>query len=162
MHQSDLASQLGVVLKARQWKMTAAESCTGGGVAVAVTEVAGSSVWFDRAFVTYSNESKCEMLGVNPDTLCEFGAVSEETVRQMAQGALQASRADVSVAISGIAGPDGGSESKPVGTVWMAWADVSGGLQARCFRFAGDRFSVRQQAVSAALQELINIAELTP
>ncbi len=162
MNVNDLAVQLGEALKAKQWRMATAESCTGGAVAVAVTDIAGSSEWFDRAFVTYTNESKCDMLGVEPEVLDRYGAVSEETVKQMAEGALKASQANVSVAISGIAGPSGGSDAKPLGTVWIAWASDVGGLKSHCFLFVGDRLSVRKQAVAAALQGLINIAGQTP
>ncbi len=132
-----------------------AESCTGGGVAHVVTSVPGSSVWFDRGFVTYSDASKRELLGVSPDTLDRHGAVSEEVVRQMAEGALARSDARVSVAISGIAGPGGGTPTKPVGTVWLAWALAGQETRARCSHYAGDREMVRQQAVLAALQGIL-------
>jgi len=162
MQQDELARQLGAALSAKHWRMASAESCTGGGVAVAVTDIAGSSEWFDRAFVTYSNESKRDMLGVDLAIIEHHGAVSRQTVEQMAQGALRASRANISVAISGVAGPGGGSETKPVGTVWIAWADEYGRLSSHCFQFTGDRFAVRSQAIVAALRGLINIVEQTP
>lgn len=125
-HIQALANQLGDALAKQQWVATTAESCTGGGVATAITDIAGSSQWFDRAFITYSNEAKMQMLGVQAETLANHGAVSEPVVEQMAEGALTNSLADISVAISGIAGPTGGTEEKPVGTVWFAWADKQG------------------------------------
>ena len=148
-----LAHETGRLLSWKRLTMTAAESCTGGWIAKVMTDVPGSSAWFERGFVTYSNQSKIGMLGVRADTLEYFGAVSEQVVLQMAQGALVCSRADVSVAISGIAGPGGGSQHKPVGTVWMAWADEKGAVAERCW-FAGDREQVRRQAVVHALQQL--------
>lgn len=148
----ELATALGEQLARLQWVAATAESCTGGGVATAITDIAGSSAWFDRAFVTYSNEAKQEMLGVAAQTLDSHGAVSEAVVREMAAGALAHSRADISVAISGIAGPGGGSESKPVGTVWFAWADRHGWISAERYQFDGDRSAVRAQAVTVALE----------
>lgn len=146
-----LASALAARLRAREEMLACAESCTGGWVAKICTDLAGSSAWFERGFVTYSNAAKQEMLGVSAATLEAWGAVSEPVVREMAVGALAHSRAQWSLAISGIAGPGGGSPEKPVGTVWMAWAGPGDWLEARCFRFAGDRQAVRQQAVAAAL-----------
>ncbi|WP_456380595.1 nicotinamide-nucleotide amidase [Thiolapillus sp.] len=148
-----LAFETGLLLSGKQLLMAAAESCTGGWIAKVMTDVPGASAWFDRGFVTYSNQSKMELLGVRADTLEYFGAVSEEVVLQMAQGALVRSRADVSVAVSGIAGPGGGSQHKPVGTVWMAWADEKGVSAERCW-FAGDREQVRRQTVIHALRQL--------
>ena len=116
-----LATQVGEALKAHGLMLATAESCTGGGVAQAITEVAGSSAWFERGFVTYSNLSKQQMLGVRESTLMQHGAVSEMTVREMVEGALKHSNAQVALAVSGIAGPDGGTPDKPVGTVWFAW-----------------------------------------
>lgn len=147
-----LAATLGEALSARGWLLATAESCTGGWVAEAVTAIAGSSSWFDRGFVTYSNEAKQEMLGVQVATLAQHGAVSEAVVREMAEGALVRSRADLALAISGIAGPTGGSAEKPVGTVWIAWGTRAGEQLARCFHFDGDRTAVRRQSVAAALQ----------
>ena len=126
-----------------------------GGVATAMTDIAGSSAWFDRAFVTYSNAAKQEMLEVDAETLAVFGAVSEPVVSEMAAGALAHSRGDIAVAISGIAGPLGGSEEKPVGTVCFAWADKTGKSKVETCHFAGDRQEVRQQAVEKALSGLI-------
>jgi nicotinamide-nucleotide amidase len=151
----ELARRLGALLAQQGMMMAAAESCTGGWLAKAVTDVAGSSGWFDRGFVTYSNAAKQDMLGVRRETLEEHGAVSEATVRAMAEGALAKSMADVSVAISGIAGPGGATPTKPVGTVWMAWSRRQGETVTRHFLLAGDREAVRAQAVMAALEGLL-------
>ncbi|UTM57825.1 nicotinamide-nucleotide amidase [Photobacterium sp. CCB-ST2H9] len=153
---TSLAIQVGQALKDQQWLAVTAESCTGGGVSAAITDIAGSSGWFDRAFVTYSNEAKQDMLGVRADTLTEYGAVSEPVVSQMAQGALTYSRGQISVAISGIAGPDGGTPDKPVGTVCFAWADATGWMLVETCHFDGDRWSVREQAVERALQGILD------
>lgn len=150
-----LAAEVGAALKQCGWMLVLAESCTGGGVAEAVTAIPGSSAWFDRGFVTYSNLSKIEMLGVSPQTLEKHGAVSEPVVLEMARGALGRSRAQVAVAISGIAGPDGGTPDKPVGTVWLAWGMSSGKVVSRLCQFSGDRQQIRWQAVEQALQGLI-------
>lgn len=150
-----LAQQVGLALAQRNWVAVTAESCTGGGVSSAITDIAGSSAWFDRAFVTYSNEAKQEMLGVRAETLAAFGAVSEPVVAEMAAGALAHSRGDIAVAISGIAGPGGGSEEKPVGTVCFAWAAQTGKSKVETCLFFGDRQEVRQQAVEKALSGLI-------
>ncbi len=146
-----LANRLAAVLPRRGEMLVTAESCTGGWVAKICTDLAGSSVWFERGFVTYSNASKHELLGVSTETLERQGAVSEQTVREMAAGALRNSRAQWAVAISGVAGPGGGSREKPVGTVWFAWAGPAGWLVSRCHRFDGDRNAVRRQAVATAL-----------
>jgi nicotinamide-nucleotide amidase len=132
-----------------------AESCTGGGIASAVTDIAGSSAWFDRAFVTYSNEAKMDMLGVNAKTLKIHGAVSQEVVLEMAAGAIKHSVADVAISVSGIAGPGGGSDEKPVGTVWFGWKVGNQIEKQHCVCFDGDRGSVREQACCYALQELL-------
>lgn len=150
-----LAAKLGGVLKSRGMMLTTAESCTGGGVAQAVTAVAGSSAWFDRGFVTYSNLSKQQMLGVQEPTLIAYGAVSEAVVREMAEGALRNSEAHVAVAVSGIAGPDGGSPEKPVGTVWFAWSLVNGVTTTARHLFHGGRDEVRAQSVRVALQGVL-------
>ena len=150
-----LAEVLGRALSARGHKLVTAESCTGGWLAQAITAVPGSSGWFERGFVVYSNASKCEVLGVRAETLARFGAVSIETAAEMAEGALQASHADVSVAITGIAGPAGGDADKPVGTVCLAFAGGSPPPAARVFHFEGDREAVRRQAIVAALEGLI-------
>ncbi|GAB2641761.1 nicotinamide-nucleotide amidase [Vibrio panuliri] len=145
------STRLGKLLLAHQHVLTTAESCTGGGVATAVTDIAGSSAWFDRAFVTYSNEAKIEMLGVKESTLDTWGAVSEPIVEEMVLGALQHSNATMAVSISGIAGPAGGSVEKPVGTVCFGFADSAGWLMVSTQHFSGDRSEVRTQAVEYAL-----------
>lgn len=152
-----LATELGLALSQRGWLAATAESCTGGGVATAITDIAGSSGWFDRGFVTYTNEAKQQMLGVSDQSLREQGAVSEAVVLEMARGALANSSAAISVAISGIAGPGGATEDKPVGTVWFAWADRSGRHHSLLARFDGDRRQVRQQAVRQALAGLLTL-----
>lgn len=139
----------------RRWMLTTAESCTGGWLAKYITDLPGSSAWFERGFVTYSNNAKLEMLGVNEQTLREHGAVSACTVCEMAQGALAHSHAEISVAISGVAGPDGGTTERPVGLVWLAWCSKGESAQAERYQFEGDRESVRQQAVDAALRGLV-------
>jgi len=149
-----LAAELGATLAERGWMLAAAESCTGGWAAQAITSVAGSSAWFDRGFVTYSNEAKRDMLGVRAETLAEHGAVSEATVREMAEGALRHSRAQAAFAISGIAGPGGGSDSKPVGTVCFAWSAAGQPAAAETRHFDGDRCLVRMQAVAYALRRM--------
>lgn len=155
MFQTHLLSEaLGQKLKAAGKVLATAESCTGGGVSAAITEIAGSSEWFDRAFVTYSNSAKMEMLGVNVDTLESHGAVSEPVVKEMVLGALANSQASIAVSISGIAGPGGGSEEKPVGTVCFGWADSNGWLKVATYHLSGDRSQVRQQAVEMALKVL--------
>lgn len=153
-----LSETLGASLKGRGWLLTTAESCTGGWVAKVVTDTAGSSEWFDRGFVTYSNEAKQDLVGVSPQTLSRYGAVSEVTVSEMAQGALARSRAEVSVAISGIAGPAGGTPEKPVGTVWIAWGRREGEVRTERQCFEGDRKSIRRSAMVRALEGLIEIA----
>lgn len=149
-----LAAEVGRRLKSAGLLLAAAESCTGGWIAKALTDVAGSSTWFERGFITYSNEAKAAMLGVMQSTLAAHGAVSEAVVREMAAGAASWSRAQVTVAVSGIAGPDGGTPEKPVGLIWIAWRWADGKLSAREFRFPGDRESVRRAAVLAALEGL--------
>lgn len=157
MNRGALIAELAAHLQRRGWWLACAESCTGGGIASALTDVAGSSAWFDRGFVTYSNQAKQDMLGVGAATLDRFGAVSRETVLEMARGALAHSRAQLSVAVSGIAGPGGGTPDKPVGTVWLAWATPDA-VSARCEHFAGDRAQVRAATVDAALRGLLERA----
>ena len=149
-----LSEQVGQALKARGATVTTAESCTGGWVAKTLTDIAGSSAWFERGFVTYSNEAKSQMIGVSEATLLEHGAVSEPVVVEMAIGALRAARADYAISVSGIAGPDGGSAEKPVGTVWFGVASASGQGVTRRECFTGDRESVRRQATAYALNLL--------
>jgi nicotinamide-nucleotide amidase len=145
---------LAAVLLARGWMLAAAESCTGGLIAAACTDLAGSSEWFDRGFVTYSNEAKTDLLDVAPALIEAHGAVSEVVARAMAFGAVRRSRARVSVAVTGIAGPSGGSPDKPVGTVWFGFM-VNGRLTSETRRFAGDRAAVRQATVAHALEALL-------
>ncbi len=140
-------------------KVTTAESCTGGGLAETLTRVPGSSAWFERGFVTYSNESKQEMLGVPIETLEEFGAVSLETAIAMAKGALDTSRADISVSITGVAGPDGGTEEKPVGTVCFAWFKRGEAGKTAKICFKGDRLKIREQACLLAIEGLVDLLQ---
>lgn len=147
-----LAEALGNALRAKHALLVTAESCTGGWVAQAVTAIAGSSGWFERGFVTYSNDAKRELLGVRRETLERYGAVSEETAREMALGALASSRGTLALAITGIAGPGGGSPGKPVGTVCFAWAARGGQARSETRHFAGDREAVRRQSAERALQ----------
>lgn len=150
----ELAERLGKKCLATQRQVTCAESCTGGGVASAITHVAGSSEWFETGYVTYSNAAKTRLLCVSPTLLEAHGAVSREVVLAMAEGACRDSGADRAIAVSGVAGPSGGSEAKPVGTVWFAWGQP-GQFKAQCFYLAGDRAAVRQQAVRLSLAMLI-------
>lgn len=152
----DLAAELGRTLKKRNLKLATAESCTGGGVACAVTEVAGSSEWFDRGFVTYSNASKTEMLDVPAALIMQFGAVSEEVADSMAAGALENSRAQVAISTTGIAGPGGGVAGKPVGTVCFGWA-IGKNVFTERLVFTGDRHAVREQTVVNALRGLLRL-----
>ncbi|OIQ22624.1 nicotinamide-nucleotide amidase [uncultured Vibrio sp.] len=147
-----LSQKVGQQLFANNQILVTAESCTGGGIATAITDIAGSSAWFDRAFVTYSNEAKVEMLGVMQATLMAHGAVSEATVVEMAEGALRNSRATLAVSVSGIAGPGGATEDKPVGTVCFAWANLNDWQRVDTVCFKGDRSEVRSQAIQHALQ----------
>ena len=151
-----LAKKLGKRLKRRRAMLVTAESCTGGWVAQAVTAISGSSDWFERGFVTYSNAAKREMLGVRKKTLRKYGAVSEETAREMASGALKKSDATIAVSITGIAGPTGGSNSKPVGMVCFAFA-TSRGVSSETHRFKGNRESVRRQSVIRALEGILEV-----
>ncbi|MCC6852777.1 MAG: CinA family protein [Comamonadaceae bacterium] len=148
---------LAAALLARRWRLATAESCTGGLVAAACTSVAGSSDWFERGFVTYSNEAKSELLGVPPALLAAHGAVSEEVARAMAQGALAHARAQLVLAVTGIAGPGGAVPGKPVGTVWLAWGSAAG-LRAERLQLEGDRAAVRAASVAAALARLAEAA----
>ncbi len=155
-----LAEQVGAALMQRGWLLATAESCTGGGISQAITDVAGCSAWFDCAFVTYSYESKVALLGVSQTELERFGAVSDVVVKQMVTGALARSQADVAVAVSGIAGPTGGLPDKPVGTVWIAWATQAdaknNSIISKRYQFSGDRCAVREQTVASALTELLH------
>ena len=165
---SDLATfaprvqRLADALRARGWRLAAAESCTGGLIAAACTSVAGSSDWFERGFVTYSNAAKAESLGVDPALIAAHGAVSEPVARAMAEGALAHSRADLAVAVTGIAGPGGGSADKPVGTVWLALARHGAATLAERLQLPGDRTAVRERTVERALDGLIEAARDVP
>jgi len=152
-----LAQEVGAALKSRALMLATAESCTGGWIGAAITAVPGSSDWYERGFITYSYVSKREMLGVKAKTLQKFGAVSEQTVTEMAAGALAASYAHVAVAISGTAGPGGGTPEKPVGTVCLAWALRGGEPVAETCHFAGDREAVRRQAVERVLERALEL-----
>jgi nicotinamide-nucleotide amidase len=154
----ELAERVGKALKSRGIMMAAAESCTGGWIAQAVTAVPGSSEWFERGFVVYTYISKREMLGVKPETLEQYGAVSPETVREMTIGALERSHAQVAVSVSGTAGPSGGTPQKPVGTVCFGWGVKGGSVQTAVKRFDGDREAVRRQAVVFALEQVLAVA----
>lgn len=149
--------EVSAVLHKKKLQLVTAESCTGGWVAKIITDLPGSSIIFDRGFVTYSNEAKQEMLGVANATLEAYGAVSEQVATEMAVGALKNSNADISLSISGIAGPGGGTNEKPVGTVCFAWADKQGDVQAETTYFNGDRDFIRQQAVEYALKGIIEM-----
>lgn len=151
----DLAAEVAQALIQRNARMATAESCTGGWVAQLLTQIPGSSNWFDSGYVTYSNAAKKRMLGVKEETLESKGAVSESVVVQMAEGALRNAEVDITVAISGVAGPDGGTDQKPVGTVWFAWA-IRNQATVTCLSFfSGDRQSIREQAVEQALQGVL-------
>jgi len=154
----ELARRVGERLKAAHAILATAESCTGGWAAQVVTSVAGSSAWFDRGFVTYSDAAKRELLGVRAETLESHGAVSEQTAREMARGALERSQATVALSITGVAGPGGGSRDKPVGTVCFAWARGRE-LKSETRRLSGDRESVRRQSVVLALEGVLEALE---
>ncbi|RZI73660.1 MAG: CinA family protein [Variovorax sp.] len=154
--QQALVAQLAELLLARKLMMATAESCTGGLIAGACTDLAGSSAWFERGFVTYSNEAKAESIGVDAALIAAHGAVSEPVARAMAEGAVAHSRAQVSVAVTGVAGPTGGSAEKPVGTVWFGWS-VDGRVRTERRRFDGDRAEVRAATVHHALQNLVTL-----
>src|SRR5690625_6083785 len=150
----ELATELGGVLHRLGWRVSTAESCTGGAIAAAITAVAGSSAWFDYGLVTYANEAKRQVLGVDGAVLESEVAASEVVARQMVDGALRVSGADVAVAVTGIAGPGGGTEDKPVGTVWLGWGLASGWRRGQCYFFSGERDEVRRQAGEGGLREL--------
>lgn len=154
-----LAARVGKVLKARKLMLVTAESCTGGWVGEAVTMVPGSSDWYERGFITYTYISKREMLRVKRQTLDKFGAISEQTAREMAQGALKMSRAQVAVAVSGTAGPSGGTRDKPVGTICLAWAGKNGEIASEARHFKGNRQTIRRKAVMRALQGVLEMLE---
>jgi nicotinamide-nucleotide amidase len=149
-----ITQQIGEILCKKNAKLTTAESCTGGGISKAITAVSGSSQWFEFGFVTYANTAKQKLLGVSQETLDEYGAVSEQVVREMAQGAIQQSNADYAIAVSGIAGPDGGTEQKPVGTVWVCWQTPQQ-IGTQKFKLEGDRQVIRTAAIKNSLQQLL-------
>ncbi|MBB2494657.1 CinA family protein [Aquipseudomonas ullengensis] len=154
---SVLAARLGQSLQAIKAQVSTAESCTGGGIAEAITRISGSSAWFEAGYVTYSNRQKILQLGVPAELFMRVGAVSQDVVEAMVQGAQKNSAARFAVAVSGVAGPDGGSPEKPVGTVWLAWGDGEFLYSQRC-HFSGDRDAVRRQTVERALQGLLRLA----
>lgn len=160
VEEEPLAVQLAHALRARGMRVATAESCTGGLVAAAITSVAGSSDWFERGFVTYSNEAKREMLDVSPGLIAAHGAVSEAVARAMAQGALTKSAADCALSVTGVAGPGGGTRDKPVGMVCFGWSLRSGASIAATRHFAGDRSAVRTAAVEVALGGLIDLVKM--
>ncbi|MGS2717001.1 CinA family protein [Eionea flava] len=155
-----IAAQFGEQLLITNSTVTTAESCTGGGIAQAITAVPGSSQWFDQGYVTYSNHAKQQLLGVSQQALSQ-GAVSEVVVEAMALGALSHARADISIAVSGIAGPGGGSVEKPVGTVWIAWAKQPKTVISRCYHFTGDRAQVRLKTIVESLKEALRLIDIT-
>ncbi|GAB4359714.1 MAG: nicotinamide-nucleotide amidase [Methylohalobius crimeensis] len=152
-----LVMNVGQCLRGKSLCLATAESCTGGWIAKCLTDVAGSSEWFERGFVTYSNQAKVEMLDVKAETLDRYGAVSEEVVAEMAAGALARSRAQVAVAVSGIAGPGGGTSDKPVGRVWLAWQVKDRPCRTERLQLSGDRENVRRQAVVWALEGVLDV-----
>lgn len=153
---TQLAQQLGNKLATKGWQISCAESCTGGGVGYAITSISGSSAWFKKGFITYSNDAKREMLGVSAQTLNQYGAVSSSTVLEMAEGAAKLANAEVAVAISGIAGPDGGTPEKPVGTVWFGFF-IQGQNISEKLQIEGDRQKVRIKAIEFALANILKL-----
>ena len=149
-----LVQQIADLLQQKHWMLATAESCTGGMIAAACTDLAGSSAWFERGFVTYSNEAKTDLLGVDASLIATQGAVSQAVVEAMAAGAVARSKAQVSVAVTGVAGPGGGTPDKPVGTVWLGWS-VGGQIRSERRQFDGDRAEVRAATVQHALQTLV-------
>ena len=153
---NSLIKEIATALTASARKLAVAESCTGGGLAYHLTDIPGSSAWFERGFVTYSNQAKEDMLSVNHQTLSTYGAVSEQTAREMAEGVLLHSQAQISIAITGIAGPDGGTPDKPVGTVWFAWSHKNSSIHTKStmLTLQGNRQEIREQAIRFALETL--------
>ena len=150
-----IAQQVGIELHRNNAKLTTAESCTGGGIAEAITAIPGSSQWFEYGYIAYANKAKKQLLNVTEESLKAHGAVSQQVVEQMAVGALLASKADYAIAVSGIAGPDGGSAEKPVGTVWICWITPEK-IRVENYQLQGDRQAVREQAIKISLQELLH------
>ena len=169
MKQSSLVEQLANVLLQHGWMLASAESCTGGMIASRCTDLSGSSHWFERGFVTYSNEAKHDMLGVNSELIHSHGAVSQAVAQEMALGALRRSRAQVSIAVTGVAGPSGGSQEKPVGTVWLAWAMPSDAgpalgaetawVKTQLMHFPGDRAEIREATTRHGLKTLLDLLQ---
>ena len=153
----DLAEELGICMKDKGIKLASAESCTGGWIAKIITDMPGSSEWFTGSVVCYSNESKVSLLGVRENTLAEFGAVSGDTVIEMVDGIFANTDADVAVGVSGIAGPDGGTEDKPVGLVWLSWGKRGKSVYAKPYNFEGDRDEVRKLSIAQALNNLMDL-----
>jgi len=153
----DLAEKLGACMKDKGVKLASAESCTGGWLAKIITDIPGSSEWFTGSVVCYSNESKMSLLGVQENTLTDFGAVSSDTVIEMVDGLFERTNADVAVGISGIAGPDGGSDDKPVGLVWLSWGKRDKSVYAKPYNFEGDREDVRKQSIAQILNNLLDL-----
>jgi nicotinamide-nucleotide amidase len=166
MQIQSLVRELAAALCARGWQMATAESCTGGWIAKCCTDIAGSSSWFERGFVTYSDSSKADLLDVAADSIAACGAVSADVAAQMAEGARRNAGVQAAVSVTGIAGPDGGSEEKPVGTVWFGWSLENGPLETSHKQFAGDRDAIRRQTVAHALAGLLQLlaqsADTTP
>lgn len=161
LSKEELSTQVSIglvadLLQKKRWLLATAESCTGGMISAACTDLAGSSAWFERGFVTYSNEAKTELLGVDAALIQKHGAVSEEVARAMAQGAVERSRAQVSIAVTGVAGPTGGSVAKPVGTVWFGFS-VGCQVTSEMKRFDGDRAAVRSATVAHAIRRLLEL-----
>lgn len=152
-----LVLQTAQQLKSHHHKLATAESCTGGGLSYWLTSIPGSSAWFECGFITYSNEAKHDMLGVSENTIKQFGAVSEETALEMANGILRHSQADLGIAITGIAGPDGGTKEKPVGTVWLGFSGKHFKTHAECHLFTGDRQAVRLSSIAKSLEHLLTL-----
>jgi nicotinamide-nucleotide amidase len=158
MQRNRIIEKLATLVLANNWMLATAESCTGGGVAKALTEIAGSSAWFGYGLVTYSNPAKQQLLGVRETSLQAFGAVSEQVVKEMVAGACRTSGADFAVATSGVAGPGGGSEEKPVGTVWLAWGNLQE-QQTLCCHFSGSRHEIREASINTVLEQLLDYLE---
>lgn len=150
-----LSQKLGLLLQEKAWQLAVAESCTGGGLAQAITAIPSASSWFERGFVTYSNAAKIELLGVAPETLAKYGAVSEETAAEMALGALHHSHADISISITGIAGPSGSTAEKPVGTVWFGLATKDNKVKTHLKNFKGSRQKIQELSITFALSCLL-------
>jgi nicotinamide-nucleotide amidase len=155
---TQLAQRLGNTLSTKGWQISCAESCTGGGIGYAITSISGSSAWFKKGFITYSNDAKQELLGVSEDTLIQYGAVSAQTVEEMAEGAAKNANAEVAIAISGVAGPDGGTPDKPVGTVWFGFY-INGQSISQKLLITGNRQDVRIKAIEFALSNTLMLLQ---